>query len=278
MKGNIMRRLQKHLLYALCIFTLNFAFAQRNLVMSTIPEITPNDIEFKVNDVKVEEVFSGDGGETLRYIKKGKPKPWAVIVVEYEWKMTSKARAGVHKKSKQGDNRYWLDSLTFDWKVVLANGIASNQVRSTGTYTYDINKKTSIRMLKKVKYKNVSDDDKKYAVIFVDSKTIERYLDRFHKSNLFFELRIKLNETDLGVINGHAENYHFSPLIGGSEKSTDRTKRQKLQPRRLKTDVSGFFTSGEVKKLNDSLLSRDQTPWEWSRDDSLERIVNSKED
>ena len=277
MKGNTMCRFQKHLLYALCIFTLNFAFAQNKPILSTIPEITPNDIEFKVNDVKVEELYSGDGGEVLRQVKKNKAKPWAVIVVEYEWKMTTKAKSGVHKNSKQGDNRFWLDSLTFDWKVVLANGVSTNKVRSTGTYTYDIHKKTSIRMMEKVKYKNISDDDKKYAVIFVDSKTIERYLNRFDKSNLFFELRIKLNETDLGVINGHAENYHYSPLIGGSEKASDRTKRQKLQPRRLKSDVSGFYTSGEVKKLNDSLLSRDKTPWEWSRDDSLERIVNNKE-
>ena len=195
MKGITMYRLLRVFVVALSLFAANTLLAQKG-IKATIPEITPGDIEFKIKDVKIDEILYKNDSAFLELnrVKGSTNASWGAIVVEYEWKLSSRAKAST-------DQNYWLDTLTFDWKVVLANNPQGGLIREMKPYYYSIHEEYAVRMARSVTYKNVSDDDSKFAVILVDDKTITRYLDRFNKTNVFVELKIKLNEAELGTLN-----------------------------------------------------------------------------
>lgn len=230
-----------------------------------------DDIEFEIKKVEVKDIrFDNDGAE-MPNIRDDKRLDWVQIIVEYRWKLNANGKKD-KKIVQQGDNRYWLERLDFDWRIVFAQATDGGAVRDAGG-KFNIRENLAIRMEKSVTYRNIDDDGDHFAVLFIDGHVLRRYMKRFSSSQFFIELKIKLNGKNLAIMNSHGEQ--FAATIFTKEDDEENSKERKAREAFIpKTSSKGasFYESDSVKESQSAILNRQESPWRWNKDSALEQI------
>ena len=119
----------------------------------------------------------------------------------------------------------------------------------------------------------MNDNGDHYAVMFIDGHTLRRFMKRFSEDKFFTEVKISLNGKKLAHVNSHGENFAATIFQKEDEEESrkDRKARELYVPKKSSRGAS-FFVAEGVKVMEGALLTRRQTPWEWSRDSVLEQI------
>ncbi len=234
--------------------------------------IEAEDIKIEIVGLKVETINYQDTYPNLPKFGSGKRMEWGMIAVAYEWELTSKGEKK-HKASKAEDRNYYLDNLEFDWKVVLAQPEDGRSVKPTRK-GFNISEEKSVRMREKVRYVNVSSDEKRhYALVFLEPRAISRYLNKFYPNKVFIDLSIKLRGQQVLRMTALGENFaQVTPETKRPEKELD-----KYVPRQTSRDVS-MHLSERVETLEGVLRSKDETPWQWSQLDTFDTIDSSQKE
>ncbi len=277
----IMQRFVKLMISAVGVILLSQAVMAQdraaNAIVTSPPALEPDDIEFEIKKLEIDKDKYDDNFPKIRGIGGSPSQEWMLIRLEYEWKVDKKAidkkRA---KPQEQGDNKYWLDELEFDWRVVLAQPSSGARVKETNG-RFNIDPKYALRMNKQVKYVNVCGDEEHTAVMFIDGRVLTRYIKRLSPSIVFIDLRIKVNGREIGRMNSHGTEIAFGTATENDRDFRKEEKaREALVPRESKRGAS-FFVSEEVKKLSYGLLNRQETPWQWNKGTLLQTIVKPEE-
>jgi hypothetical protein len=277
-KGCDMRQTFKFMaLCALLTLTLQSGFAQ---MKKKAPEsnfdaepVKAEDIEFKITDLAMEKADHDESRfPPIPKTKGGKKSTWAMVMLEYEWKLTSKAKK---KYSVMADRRYYLDTITFDWSIVIADSTDGKGVqRNKTTGGYNVSETSAVRMARKVNYRDVSDDGKHYAIVFLEPKTLVRYLTRLDAKQFFVRLTVKVGTEEVVRLNSHGQKFALASPADGDK---GRRLLEEYIPRKRKTD-SSMHLSDRVKLVKGVLLPRDETPWKWSHLGNLETIDTAKKE
>ena len=212
----------------------------------------------------------------LQQIKGARNIEYLVIDLSYEWALNAKALKRRDGPQKQGGNNYWIDELVFDWRVALAGTEDGSVVKQTNPATGGFNVKDtgSIRMKKGVTYTNVSDKGTHTAIILIDARAAERYLERYSSSNVFCDLRIRINGREVAHMNSWGDKFFASQSAdadkGGGDK--DASARAPFIPRRSAAGAS-LFEAERVKQVDSALLPRQESPWQWSNENALDAEI-----
>ncbi len=279
-----MRSFTKVLLSVLgTVFVMQSVMAQNTTtgaVKTDSPAIEASDIIFRIKDFKIQNLKYDDDFPAIQGVKGGGKLDWLLIRIDYEWKVDTKAVAKKRTKPvKQGDRSYWLDNVEFDWRVVLAQPTEGTSVKATSTKgSFNVSEDLAVRMKKVVTYADVSDDGERTALFFVETRALKRYIRRMATSIVFCDVRIKVNGRTVGRVNSQGEKYVFAAATDDDRAAKTAEKdRQQYIPRKSARD-SSLFENEKVKSIDRAAKNRMETPWRWSREHSLETIVDKKKD
>ena len=235
------------------------------------------DVDLKVTKIRIRNLqYNNNDHPDLQGIKGARNIDYLVIELSYEWTVNAKALKRKDGPQKQGGTNYWIDELVFDWRVALAGTDDGTGVKQLNPAAGGFNVKDtgSIRMKKSVTCANVHDKGTHTAIALIDARTAERYLERYSSSNVFCDLRIRINGREVTHMNSWGDKFYASPSSDAEKGGGDKDARERAPfiPRRSATGAS-LFESERVKQVDSALLSRQETPWQWANENALDAEV-----
>ncbi len=206
-------------------------------------QIEPDDLKFEFKKVEVTLLKYQDTYPNALGLGTGGRDDWLRIQVEYEINLKNG-----NKYPQQGGS-HWVDQCEFNWRVVLGYGERSAN---------PVKKPSSLRLEKKETYANIKIDGRKHrAVVYVHSRTLERFAPKIPLEQVGLEVRVKVSGKTVG------EEWSL-----GGKSATQAEARNA-------NSLLSLLGDENVRLLPGALLGRRETPWVWSSEDFYEQLVET---
>lgn len=225
-------------------------FVAATIGISALADVSER-VKITVDSVKIDAVQHKENGPSTGYLPLSNASRdiWLRIAVEYEIEpVNSRAFNGVE------DEDLYLDELEFSWSVVIP---CEGQARGKPL------ERESILLEKTVTYGDVPATKEHRAVMYIDSKTYQRYREKMvDRDLLYIRLMIKAK--------GKTKMIVFT--------DGDKMYAGREEPRGLFAPTrAGWFNSEEIRRPKGGLANRRETPWAWASNSFYELIVANQE-
>lgn len=209
-------------------------------------------VKITVKEVEIDAVAHKENSAPTGYLPASQVNKdvWLRIAVEYQIEpISSRAFNGIE------DEDLYLNELEFGWTVVVP---CENQ-KAKGRPS----ERDSILLEKTVTYGDVPATRDHRAVMYIDSRTYQRYREKMvDRDLLYIRLVIKAKGKTKMIIFTDGKK-----MYAGRE-----------EPRGLFAPTrGGWFNSEDIRRPKGGLANRRQTPWAWSSNSFYELIVENED-